>query len=376
VEVDEVTRRADELPSGLKFVPHAVTALGQLDKHAFDSARAEVQSGLAVADSPGAAVWLGTIALSLEDERLARKAALSALQLSAAYEPARALAARVALLGDRLDEALKATEELDPTAPDVVVVHAAAAYERVDPDGLARALDALRTDARKLSFLAALNLAPGALSGKLQLDAGKLMNMADDDAPWSDLVAIDVALDAGDLATADKIAASWGKEAEAQPLRALRLARVARYEGRLDAADAFSQTALDHGTVTPRVLWERGFDLVARNRAAELGPLLARYPLVLGPLATWLSADAAASSGNVEAAKGKTAALDPPPSAAPLDARVVAAAAFGAMKDKRRGADYVRDVLATGSLHPDLVAAAMALGFRRVDHGRRRPTYE
>ena len=90
--------------------------------------------------------------------------------------------------------------------------------------------------------------------------------------------------------TADKIAAAWGKEAESQPLRALRLARLARYEGRLDAADALSQAALDAATVTPRVLWERAYTLVARGRVAEVAPLLARYPLVLGPLATWLSA--------------------------------------------------------------------------------------
>jgi hypothetical protein len=46
------------------------------------------------------------------------------------------------------------------------------------------------------------------------------------------------------------------------------------------------------------------------------------------------------------------------------------------MKDHRRGADYVHEVLATGSLHPDLVAAALALGFHKVEHGKRRPTYE
>jgi hypothetical protein len=46
------------------------------------------------------------------------------------------------------------------------------------------------------------------------------------------------------------------------------------------------------------------------------------------------------------------------------------------MKDKRRGADYVKDLLATGSQHPDLVAAALELGFHKVDHGKRKPTYE
>jgi hypothetical protein len=376
-EVDQLRTRAEELPSGLKFVPHAMAALAALDKHADDDARAEIQKGLAVADSPGAAVWLGAIALPLDDEALARKAALGALQLSAAYEPARALAARVALLGGRLDEALKATEDLDPASPDVAIVRAASAYERVDPDGVARGLEALPAETRKLPFVAALAMGPDVLSGRVQLDAAKLSALANnDDAPWSNLIAMDVALDAGDLAGADKIAAGWGKGAESQPLRALRLARLARYEGRLDAADALSQAALDAATVTPRVLWERVYALVARGRVAEVAPLLARYPLVLGPLATWLSAYATASSGGVEAAKGKTASIDPPPSSAPLEARVVAAAAFGAMKDRRRGGDYVREVLATGSLHPDLVAAALALGFRKVDHFRRRPTYE
>ena len=376
-EVEQLKARADELPSGLRFVPHAVAALAALDKRAGDDARAEVQRGLAVADSPGAAVWLGTISLPLGDEALARKAALGALQLSAAYEPARALAARVALLGGRLDEALKATEDLEPASPDVAVVRAASAYERVDPDGASRGLEALSPDTRKLPLFSSLALASDVLYGRVQLDAAKLAALANNvDAPWSNLIAMDVALDGGDLVGADKIAAAWGKESEGQPLRALRLARLARYEGRLEVADALSQAALDSATVTPRVLWERAFTLVARGRVAEVGPLLARYPLVLGPLATWLSAYATASSGGIEAAKGKTASIDPPPSSATLEARVVAAAAFGAMKDRRRGGDYVREVFATGSLHPDLVAAALALGFHKVDHGRRRPTYE
>ncbi|MGH7297659.1 MAG: tetratricopeptide repeat protein, partial [Polyangiaceae bacterium] len=375
-EADEVVKRVDELPAGLKFVPNAIAALRALDKHNADEARAQIVKGLAVADSPGAAVWLGTIALPLGDEALARKAALAALQLSAVYEPARALAARVALLGDRLDEALKATEDLEPTSPDVAVVRAAAAYERVDADGVTRALEALPPETRKQSFLASLDLAADVLAGRVKLDSAKTMTMAGDDAPWSDLIAMDVALDAGDLASADKIAASWGKTSEGQALRALRLARLARYENRLDAADALSLYAMEHGTVTARALWERAYVLVARGKAGEVGPLLSRYPLVLGPLATWLSAYATASNGNVEAAKGRTAASDPPPPTAPLEARVVAAVALGAMKDKRHGPDYVREVLATSAQHPDLVAAAVALGFRKVEHGRKPPTYD
>ncbi len=375
-EADELAKRVDELPSSLRFVPHAVAALRAFDKHALEEATAEVQRGLAVADSPSASVWLGTLALPLGNEALARKGALQALQFSAVYEPARALAARVALLGDRLDEALKATEDLEASSPDVAVVRAAAAYERADADGVTRSLEALPPEARKLPSLSALDLATDALSGALQLDANRLLTMASDDPPWSDVIAMDAALDTGDTDSADKIAASWGKDSEGRPLRALRLARLARYEGHLDQADALSQTAMQQGTVTARVLWERAFVLVAKNRAGEVSPLLSRYPLVLGPQATWLSAYATASNGNVDAAKGKTSSADPPPMTTPIGVRVVAAAAFGAMKDKRRGADYVKEVLATGSLHPDLVAAALALGFHKVDHGKKKPTYE
>jgi len=375
-EILELLKRAGDLPVALQFVPHAIAALQALDRRAPEEARTELEKGLGLSQSPGAAVWLGTIALPLDDEPLARRAALSALQLSAVYEPARALAALVALHAGRLDEALKATEELDPTSPDVAVVRAASAYERADADGVARALSPLRAEDRRLPVVSALARSQGALVGGLHLDAPKLLAMADDDAPWSDLLAMDLALDAGDLATADRIALGWGKEAEGAPARALRLARLARYEGRLDAADTLSQVALDHGTVTPRVLWERAFELVARGHAADVAPLLARYPLVLGPLATWLGAYATASAGATESAKGKTATLDPPPDQAVFGARVVAAAAFGAMKDRKRGISYVRDLAATGNVPPDVVAAALSLGMRRVEHGKRRPTYE
>jgi hypothetical protein len=375
-EVEDVGKRAGELPAPLKFVPHAVAALRAIDRHDFEGAVSAVRNGLAAVDSPAAAAWLGAIALSAGNEDLARRGALAALQLSAVYEPARALAARVALATGRLDEALKATEELDPTLVDVAVVRAACAYERADADGLNRALQTLSAESRKQPALAALTVAGDALAGRLKMDASRLVALSRDDAPWADLIAMDAALDGGDLATADKIAAAWGTNADARGQRALRLARLARYEARLDTAEVLSQAALDHGTVTPRVLSERVFVLSARGRSTEVGPLLARYPLVLGPLATWLSAYASASAGAIDAARGKTASLDPPPTTASFEARVVAASALAASKDRKRAADYVRDLLATGSLNEDLVNAASALGFHRVDHGRRNPTYE
>ena len=361
-DIDDARTRAGDLPSGLKFVPNAVAALQAVDKHDAATVKSEVTKGLAVVEGPGPASWFGIIALQSGDEALAQKAALSAVAFSAVYPPARVLAARVALLGNRLDEALKATEDLDATSPDVAVVRAATAYERVDPTGLGGALDAIPAEARQFPFIAALEVAQGALVGNAKLDAAKILDLSDDEAPWADLVAMDLALDGGDLETAGKIAEQW-KGTENRPLRALRLSRLARWQNRLDDADALSEAAMI-GSITTRTLFERSLVLVARNKSHDAHQLLSRYPLVLGSLAGWLSAYVSASSGKVEDARAKTASLEPPPGAAPLVAREIAAVAFGAMKDRRRGQDYVKDVVTSGAFNPDTAAAAAAVGLK------------
>jgi hypothetical protein len=370
-EVAEAIAHGADLPLPLLAVPHALAAILAVDKHATPEAKAEIEKGLAVADDPGMATWLGSIALETRDEPLVRKAALLAVTFSAVYAPARVLAGRIALLGGRLDEALKATEDLDPTSPDVAIVRAAAAYERVDADGVGRALETVPVETRKLPLFTALNGAADVLLGH-EADtwpaadaAAKLLEMSRDDAPWSDLVAMDVALDLGLTDVADKIMADW-KGTEDKPLKAARLSRLARYGNHLEEADHYSRTAIEAGTVTPRVLIERVLVLVAKNHAAEVGPLLGRYPLVLGPASSWLSAYALASTGKLDEARGRTAQLDFPPPLAPLPFRVMAAVSLAAMKDKKRADPAVRSLLAAGSADPDLLAAAASLGIKVV----------
>ena len=162
------------------------------------------------------------------------------------------LAARVALLGDRLDEALKATEELEPSSADVAVVRAAAAYERVDADGLTRAIDAVPPEGRKMPFLQPLAIATQVLAGTATVPTKNVLEMSDDEAPWADLVAMDLALDRGDVDTGEAIAKAW-KGGDGRPLRQLRLARLARYKNDLESADRLSLAALQGGTVTPRM---------------------------------------------------------------------------------------------------------------------------
>jgi hypothetical protein len=303
------------------------------------------------------------VALDAEDEEIARRAALAAVRFSAAYVPARTLAARVALLGERTDEALKATEDLDGALPEVAVVRAATAYERTDVDGLQRALDAA-TAGREVPILAALTLAPDVLGGRAKSHAGNALALGLGDAPWGDLVAMDLALDMGDTATAQKIAERW-KDAEQRPSRAVRLARLARYTDKLDVAEAMSSAALSKGAATVRSVAERVLVLVARGKGTEVPELLARSPAVLGTAATWLSAYALASTGKADDARGKLAGLDVPPETAALPIRTVAALALAAAKDKKRAVELVKSLRKAGIDSRDVGVAAALAGVRK-----------
>lgn len=371
-EVREVTEKGDELPVGLRSVPHAARALLALHKGSIEEARPALQRGLDRADTPGMAAWLGTIALATGDEGLARKAALAAVSFSAVYPPARALAARVALLGGRLDEALKAVEDLPRSSIDVEIVTAGVAYERLDVGQMDEAFYAATAGVHggggknsgpleeqkspRTPVMRGLYLLRGDLGN---LGAERAKEMASDDAPWADLVAMDWALDSGDLDLAKKIADGW--RGEPRSMRAVRLARLARYDGRLEDADRLSKGALETGTVTMRVLTERVFTLVALKRDADALALFKTYPNVGGPLAKWLRAYATAAHGKVDDARAIVAQEDPPPAAAAMPARIIAASAYAAMKDVKHGGDFTKPIVQAGFANPDVAFAAEKL---------------
>ncbi len=363
-EIKDITEHEDGLPPSLRAVPHAARAILALHRGAVDEAKPSLQKGLSFADSPGIAAWLGSIALATGDEELARKAALTAVSFSAVYPPARSLAARVALLGGRLDEALKATEDLPPGWADVATVVAAASYEKVDSERMARAFDPLPDDAKKLPFAVPLVRGQAMLAGNLGvMTATQALDLADDEAPWADLVPMDWALDTGDTDLADKIATERWKGPPGV-MRQIRLARLARYEGKLDDADRYSRAALEGGTVTLRALAERVFTLVALKKETDASALFKAYPNVGGPIAKWLRAYATAAHGKIEDAKASVASEDPPSPATPMFDRIIAAMAFGMMKDGRHGNEYVKPILAAGYANPDLAAAAEKVGLK------------
>jgi tetratricopeptide (TPR) repeat protein len=364
-EIKDVMEKADALPPALRAMPHASRAILALHKGALDEAKPALQKGLEVADSPGIATWLGSIALATGDEGLARKGALAAVSYSAVYPPARVLAARVALLGARLDEALKATEDLPATWADVAIITAAVSYEKLDAERIARAFEAVPDEARKQPFVVPLARGQALLAGSLGTMTGaQALDMADDEAPWADLVAMDWALDAGDIELGKKIADHW--KGETRAMRAVRLARLARYGEKLEEADRYSKAALEGGTVTIRALAERVFTLVALKKDTEALGLFKSYPNVGGPLAKWLRAYAMAAHGKLEEAKAMVSQEDPPPTAAPMPARIIAASAYAMMKDVRHGNEYTRPIVQAGFANPDVAFAAERVGIGKI----------
>jgi hypothetical protein len=321
-------------------------------------AKSAVERGLASANTPGMATWLGTLALEAGDDALARRSALQAVAYSAIYPHARVLAARVALAGGRLDEALNAITELDPTMPEVAIVRAAVSYERLDGDGLSLAMDSLTPLVRQRPELAALVRASDVLRGTSGLDAGKLRAFATPETAWGDIIAFDAALDTGNLAVAKELVDHF-QEAKDRAPYALRLARYYRYTDKAADADGLSRTAI--GLPTPRAIVERVLILLAANKGEEARALVAKDALVLGPMASWVLAYIDADGPRAGEARSKAALLEPPGPTTPLFWRVLTALAMADLGDKKRGTDMVRQLAKILPKNPDVIVASGAL---------------
>jgi tetratricopeptide (TPR) repeat protein len=349
----------DELPIALRAVPHAIDALQAAEQNKPADARSAIEKALTTANTPGVATWLGSLALESGDDDLARRAALQAVAYSAIYPHARVLAARVALAGGRLDEALNAITELDTSMPEVAIVRAAVAYERLDADGLSLAMESLPPQVRSRPELSALARASDVLRGNdAGLDAGKLRALATPETAWGDIIAFDAALDTGTLAVAKELVDHF-QEAKDRPPYALRLARYFRYTDKGADAEVLSRTAL--GLPTPRAVVERVLLLLATDKGDEARSLVAKDALILGPMASWVLAYIDADGARASEARSKAALLEPPGPSTPLFWRVLTALAMGDLGDKKRGNELVKQLAKAVPKNPDVIAASGAL---------------
>ena len=357
-EVEITLARASELPAPLAVVPYIARALMALDKRELDTVRKEIRGALGVVDGPGIASWIGSIAIAADDEALARTAALSAVAYNAAYSPARVLAARVALAENRLEESSKAIEGLESSLPDVGIVRACIAYEKLDAVGLKNAFEALPEEIRKLDLALPLSQASAILDGTSKLPRDKLVKQIGSDAPWSDLVLMDLALDRNDIESAELIRLRW-KGSETRPLRAIRLARLFRYQGKIEDAETFS--TYGSGAPTLRGMQERVLTLIARGKGQEVPALVNKFQFVFRDLAPWYSAYGAASAGKIEDARSKISSLEVP-LGAPVPVKLVIVGALGAVKDMKKSFQVARPMFEYGIAAPEILPAGKLFG--------------
>jgi hypothetical protein len=262
----------------------------------------------------------------------------------------------VALLGGRIDEAQKAIEELDPGSADVAVVRAVVAYESLESSDLKGALEALGNAAVGPAF-EALEAAPGIITGTAFPPPDKLEEMAAPDKPWGELIAIDAAIETGNLPLAEKLLGKRSVEA-LRPVHLRRLARLRRLQGKLDAALEASSAAAEAGIAMPLLL-ERVYELLAKDEVASAKQLAAKYPALLGPLAGWVGVLTDVASKQATAATVRLTKLELPPDESPIAVRVLVARALVVGKDKR-AKPYVTALAKKLPKNPDVLAAASA----------------
>ena len=342
---------ASKLISPLRAVPAMVDAVQALGKGDLEATSKAIESALLAVDGPALGATLGFLAIDAGNEALARKAALKSLSFAALYPRARTLAARVALLGGRVEEAQKAVEELDPKSADVAVVRSVVAYETGNAADLRGALASLDADAPTFAALAA---GPGVLLATRYPDSAKLEAMASPSIPWGDMVAADAALSTGNLALAEKVLSA--RSANLSPAHLLRVARLRRYQRRLDDALAASQAALAEGASVPLIV-ERALELVEKDKASEARELVARYPALLGPVAQWLGVVIDVALNQPKQASARLAQLEPPPDESPAFLRLLAARALAMSADKR-ARTYVVSVVRRLPKNPEALAVA------------------
>lgn len=347
-----------KLPVPLQPIPSMVEALTALEAGDSERAAKAIKLGVSLSETPAMATHFGFLAIQGGDEELARSAALHALQLSALYVRARVLAARVALLGGRLDEAQKAIEELDPTSADVAVVRAVVAYETLDKSGLDAALESLG-DSRERAEFAGLMAASGVMDASAYPKVEALKDFSAPQVPWGELVAFDAALDQGELELAQELVEAW-KNGSKRPVYELRLARLRRYQGKASEAVELARAALTEGTPTATALIEYVYASLAAEQPKAAREAVAKFPTLLGPMSVWLNVLIDVASGREADAAVKAGKEELPPVEAPLSLRVLVARALALSKDKR-ARPYLVSIFRRVPKHPDIKLALEAL---------------
>jgi hypothetical protein len=352
------TKKAD-LCRPLRAVPSIIEAVDPTESPGDSVVDAAFDRALADSDSASLAAAVGSLALGVGHVRVATRAAARARALVADYGPARLLAAKAAFSARAYLEAKDAADGLDPSSPQVAVMKAAIAYECMDIKGLASLIERLPADVREHPDLAALGRAADFARSPATADTATLQALAGGQVPWGAIVAMDAAMDSGNLALARQLL-DGAHDAKSDPSWALRRARFLRVSDRAADADEPSKLALS-GLRCPRAIVERALVLVAISKTDQARRVIADNAAALGPFLPWIEAYVEADGPRAAEARAQVASLAPPPTMSALGTRVIAVMALARLHEKTRGTELIRAMAKAAGHNPDFIAAAIAL---------------
>ncbi|HEU4579051.1 MAG TPA: hypothetical protein VFS67_12395, partial [Polyangiaceae bacterium] len=349
-----------ELPPFLRSTAAAVEGVRAHREGHPDQVDAAFQRALGPATEPVLAAWIGYQALDAGDVQVARSAALRAMELSALHSDSQALAARIALADGRLHEARDAARGLDPKSQDALLIEVVSAYEDLQSNETQRLASSLPSDAASNATLRALRESGKVMLGQLRSrnksEGDLAQQLAADAQVWGPLIAIDLALDNGQLELADQLLQAHQKSAD-QPSYAARTVRLKRYQGQAEAALEHVRPLLDSKLVSPRAASEAVLAYLDAGRAAAAASTLSRVGDSAGALAPWLGALVDAARGQAKPAAKALAQQPLPSKAEPLLVQTVALRALVAGKDRRARA-YQGELARRFPHHPEIQLAA------------------
>jgi tetratricopeptide (TPR) repeat protein len=322
--------------------------------------KAAFERAIGPAATPAFAAWVGYQALDAGDVEMARRAALKAVELSVLHKNSQALAARIALAEGRLSAARDAVRGVDPSSRDAVLIEAISAYENLQGAQAARLIGALPPDPAAAPTLEALVGTERVISGAVRPKDERLLQLSNEQKLWGSIIAVDLALESGRLATAEAIvkARAWDLEV---PAYATRLMRLRRYQGQGASALELAPALSDPKHATPRSVTEVVLTFIGEGRSTAAETTLTSMSAAAGPLAPWLEVIVDAANGRQLNAAKRIASLALPEKSRPALEQLVALRALAAAKD-RRGRAYYAKLEPRFKGQPDLIIAGKQLG--------------
>lgn len=340
----------------------AVLGVRMLREGKLAEARESFRAALGPAATPALTAWVGYQALEAGDIETARSAAIQAMKLSAVHTNNQALAVRIALAEGRLEQARQAAAGLDQSSREATLIEAVSAYESSRASEVTRFVRGISGDAAAGSNLEALGAGAAVITGQGRWAADALERFSREQQIWGSIIAVDLAMDRGALDFAQKLMEAQRWDAE-RPSHAVRMLRLRRHQGQLDAALDLVRPLLTASDVTPRAVAESVLALVEGGRPAAATSALEQAGDRAGELTPWLNALVDASSDRRARATKTLAGRALPGSSDPVIVQIVALRALAAVKDKR-APRYLAQLAHRLPHHPDVKLAARELAAR------------